>query len=192
MRRMFFSICLALLFWGQACHAATEAESLYGTAPGQHNQGSTVVNGDVYIDNSNGMIPGFAGTWRDPESGDIITSVIAPRQQMVPPGQNNLYAPYMSGNGYYGSDSSDRHPQGHRPGFRPDHRPDHRPGRHPAYPPVQYPGQYPGHAMPPQMTPGAMPGMPPTAMQPQRPGTPAPMPPGMRPGMPGGFPGGGR
>lgn len=188
MRRMFFSICLALLFWGQACHAATEAESLYGTAPGQHNQGSTVVNGDVYIDNSNGMIPGFAGTWRDPESGDIITSVIAPRQQMVPPGQNNLYAPYMSGNGYYGSDSSDRHPQGHRPGFRPDHRPD----RHPAYPPVQYPGQYPGHAMPPQMTPGAMPGMPPTAMQPQRPGTPAPMPPGMRPGMPGGFPGGGR
>ena len=41
---------------------------------GQGSQPPPAHYGDVIIDNRYSGSPGFAGTWNDPESGDIITS----------------------------------------------------------------------------------------------------------------------
>ena len=88
--------------------ATASAQTPAPQNPSVHNEynNSTVYNGDVYNStNDSAGYNGFAGTWRDPETGDIITSVIAPRQpqpeQNTPvivapqiyPGENRPYPP---------------------------------------------------------------------------------------------------
>lgn len=97
---------------------------------GQGSQPPPAHYGDVIIDNRYSGSPGFAGTWNDPESGDIITSVIAPRQPVQPQGDGPVYAaPVISPGGEYTGDEHNRPghwhdgPSGGRPG-REHGRPD--------------------------------------------------------------------
>ena len=46
---------------------------------------------------------GFAGTWRDPENGDIVTSVIAPRPQPAPQDQTPMIIEPQISPGYGGN-----------------------------------------------------------------------------------------
>lgn len=148
---------------------ADQADSVQSSGPGHYYQNSTIINGDVHIDNSGTGSPGFAGTWQDPESGDIMTSVIAPRQPATPYGHTHLYvAPFMGNEGYDGGyKPDDRWPGKH-------HRPHHGP-----YPGLRPGGHHGPHGIPPYM---GGPGRPPQ-MMPGRPGIPPMMEPGMHHGL---------
>ena len=130
--------------------AAAQGDVAQGTGGTQHNQHSTVINGDVYIDNRNAA-SGFAGTWRDPESGDIVTSVIAPRQPAVPQGQTQIYAVPSIESPQQGG----QHVGPHYPGHYPNHP--GQPGLRPKPPHMGGPGMPPG--MRPPHAHGAHPGM---------------------------------
>lgn len=157
---------------------------------------------------------GFAGTWTDPQTGDVITSVIAPK----PPVQNNQNYPmiiepqvgnYYSGSGqnpYTGWSNWQTYPD--NPGYPPQSPPYNQPpppGWHPYYPGQPYPGfnpypypfpqPYPGYEhgswdRPPSFLPG-MPGSQPPPINPNyRPLRPGSNPgsiwhPGMTPPAPG-------
>lgn len=104
---------------------------------------------------------GFAGTWRDPATGDIITSVIAPRRPPAQEQQPPIYvAPQIDpgyGGGYppgYGNGGGPAYGPWDRPGWRPDGRPDWQPGWQPGTPhgPSMPPAMRPD--MPPDMRPG--------------------------------------
>lgn len=107
---------------------------------------SNVYNNTTVYNNADGY-NGFAGTWRDPETGDIITSVIAPR----PPQQPNWGAPMFVAPQIYPAytDPPGPLPQPPRPHPSP-------PGPNP-YPPGPPPRPYPGQgsgSVPPWQQPG--------------------------------------
>lgn len=89
---------------------------------------STVYNSTTVYNTTEGY-NGFAGTWRDPETGDIITSVIAPR----PPQQPNWGAPLIVAPQVYPGYSNQPNP----PGPPPRPYPGHGSG---SVPPWQQPG----------------------------------------------------
>lgn len=100
---------------------------------------------------------GFAGTWRDPETGDIVTSVIAPRL----PQQSAWDAPMIVAPQVY-------------PGYNNQPNPPGPPPRPHPYPPGPGPRPYPGHgsgSVPPWQQPGWQNPRPPQGQ----------MPPGWRP-----------
>lgn len=150
--------------------ASASAQTPAPQNPSVHNEynNSTVYNGDVYNStNDSAGYNGFAGTWRDPETGDIITSVIAPRQPQ--PEQNTpvIVAPQI----YPGENRP--YPPG--PGPYPPYPPGPPPRPHPN--PGPHPGPWP-HPAPPRPSPV------PPWQQPGWQGTTPPqghMPPGWRP-----------
>ena len=166
--RILVSLGFLLLTGWQPCvamagqmHPASQTNQ--ASQDGQRGQPPVVHYGDVIIDNRSSVIPGFAGTWTDPESGDIVTSVIAPRQAAQPQGPVNVYvAPGFSDGGSSGGSSGDS--SGNRPhegGDRP-HRPHgSQHGQHagghwrPQAPPMpEQPGFAPGQGRPPFPQPG--------------------------------------
>ena len=124
---IFLAFCLALWFWPGTSAAAVAQEGASAPSPSLYNEynNSTVYNGDVYVSDTAPGYNGFAGTWRDPETGDIITSVIAPRQPL-PQEQNGplIVAPQI----YPGGGQSPFPPGG---------------GVQPPYPPGPPPRPYP-------------------------------------------------
>ncbi|WP_206214237.1 hypothetical protein [Desulfovibrio sp. ZJ369] len=116
---------------------------------------SNVYNSTTTVYTTAGGYSGFAGTWRDPESGDIITSVIAPR----PPQQPDWDSPLIVAPQVYPGCNNQSNPPGPPP----------RP--HP-YPPGPPPRPYPGPgSVPPWQQPGWQNPRPPQGQ----------MPPGWRP-----------
>ena len=164
--RIFLPLCLALWLWPGASAGAAEQEGASPPPPSVHNEynNSTVYNGDVYTSNAAPGSNGFAGTWRDPETGDIITSVIAPRQ----PQPQEWNTPVIVAPQIY--------PGGGRP-YPPGSglQPPYTPGPPPRPYPKPHPGFQPGWqgARPPQghLTPGVRP---PSALRPRphAPGSP--------------------
>ena len=156
---IFLAFCLALWFWPGTSAAAVAQEGASAPSPSLYNEynNSTVYNGDVYVSDTAPGYNGFAGTWRDPETGDIITSVIAPRQPL-PQEQNGplIVAPQI----YPGGGQSPFPPGG---GVQPPYPPGPPPRPYPGPPPRPYPGFQPGQpgVMPPgQSTPGWRPPVP--------------------------------
>ncbi len=121
----------------------------------QYNNSNVYNSTTVY--NAAGGYNGFAGTWRDPESGDIITSVIAPR----PPQQPDWDSPLIVAPQVYPGCNNQSNPPGPPP--RPHPCP-------PGPPPRPYPGPGPG-SVPPWQQPGWQNPRPPQGQ----------MPPGWRP-----------
>lgn len=156
--RIFLPLCLALWLWSGASAGAAGREGA-SPPPSVHNEynNSTVYNGDVHTSDTAPGSNGFAGTWRDPETGDIITSVIAPRQPQPREGNTPvIVAPRV-------------YPGGCPP--RPPGcgvRPPYPPGPPPLPYPAPRPGFHPGWqgAGPPQghLTPG---GRPPSVLRPR-------------------------
>lgn len=116
---------------------------------------------------------GYAGTWTDPATGDIVTSVIAPRRQQ-PSYQSTMpiiVEPDISSWGYSGN-------QGWQGGYGPQQ------GQSwPQWP--NNPGEpgYPGPGNPPSQYPGPMPMRPMNPMAPMGPSYAHPsLPPGYQPG----------
>ena len=114
---LFFAPCPCAL----AADPAEKADSPQG-GPNNHYHNSNVYYGDVY----NGTVPdsgtpGSVRQWRDPATGDIVTSGTAPRQ----PAQSQPQTPiiisptldpslyYGGGNGPYAPDARDGFRHGH-------------------------------------------------------------------------------
>ncbi|WP_297825700.1 hypothetical protein [uncultured Desulfovibrio sp.] len=180
---IFLAFCLALWFWPGTSAAAVAQEGASAPSPSLYNEynNSTVYNGDVYVSDTAPGYNGFAGTWRDPETGDIITSVIAPRQPL-PQEQNGplIVAPQI----YPGGGQSPFPPGG---GVQPPYPPGPPPRPYPGPPPRPYPGPPPGFR---PDWPGARPPIPSTPgwRPPQYPGSPPRPYPGFQPGQPGVMP----
>lgn len=170
---IFLLLLFALRLWPDAAARAGEGEGAPPPPPAMHHEyhNSTVYNGDVYTSSTAPGSNGFAGTWRDPETGDIITSVIAPRQPL-PQEQSApiIVAPQL----YPGGGQSPYPPGG---GVRPPYEPGPPPRPYPTPPPGFQPGR-PGVTPPGQSMPGWRPPHPPGP--PPRP-YPVP-PPGFQPG----------
>lgn len=154
---------------------------------------------------------GYAGTWTDPATGDIMTSVIAPAPQ---PSQQNypmIIEPQVAGGSWYGSAQNDwqQWPTSpDNPGYPPYGGQNYGnngqnapyPGWMPPYPGQPYPGfnPYPGMNYPPGWWAGQQSGRPPfnpnyrplvpPQHQPNQPGN-WPQQPGYNPGQPGFNPG---
>lgn len=166
---IFLALCLALWFWPGTPAAAVAQEGASAPSPSLYNEynNSTVYNGDVYVSDTAPGYNGFAGTWRDPETGDIITSVIAPRQplpqeqsgplivapQIYPGGGQSPFPPGGGVQPPYPPGPPPRPYPGPTPGFRPDwpgarppvpSTPGWRPPQHTGPPPRPYPGFQPG------------------------------------------------
>lgn len=121
---------------------------------------------------------GYAGTWTDPATGDIMTSVIAPAPQ--PPQQNYpmVIEPQVAGGSYYGGQQGgwqNWQTSPDNPGYPPrsgviyggntneNQGAQHYPGWMPPYPGQPYPGfnPYPGMNYPPGWWAGQSAGHPP-------------------------------
>ena len=95
----FFAPCPCAL----AADPAGQADSAQG-GPNNRYYNSNVHYGDVY----NGTMPdsgtpGSVRQWRDPETGDIVTSVTAPRQPAQSQQQTPVFvSPYIDPSLYYG------------------------------------------------------------------------------------------
>ena len=152
---IFLLLWLALWFWPGASAEAGEREGASPPPSSTHNEyhNSTIYNGDVHISNTAPGSDGFAGSWREPETGDIITSVIAPRR----PSPQEQSAPLMVAPQLYpGGGQSPCPPRPHpgpRPGFQPGwpdvtppggSSPGWRPPHPSGPPPRPYPGPQPG------------------------------------------------
>ena len=118
---------------------------------------------------------GFAGTWRDPATGDIITSVIAPRRPQEQAPQQPIYIAPQIEPDWPGGNSGTR-PGGNsgwgpgwNPGWNPDGNPGWNPGWNPGPPP---PGLMPP-AVPPTMPPSVRPPFQPPFRPPSRPPRPS-------------------
>ena len=100
-----FYLCITYAFIVVFCHLADAPAAQTGGDPSPDGReppvrneynNSNVYYGDVYNGDQNDGYNGFIGTWRDPETDDIITSVIAPRQ----PQQNQQSPPIYVYPGY--------------------------------------------------------------------------------------------
>ena len=113
---LFFAPCPCAL----AADPAGKADSPQG-GPINHYHNSNVYYGDVYNGTTpDSGTPGSVRQWRDPATGDIVTSVTAPRQ----PAQSQPQTPiiispildpslyYGGGNGPYAPDARHRHHNG--------------------------------------------------------------------------------
>lgn len=168
------------------------------TAPTQPAPAQPTQNGQddaIVIRNDAPGYNGYAGTWRDPETGDIVTSVIAPRRPQEQTQQQPIYIapqidPNWPGNGYgnsgWPSGSNGGWPSGSNgwnngwqqggntgwnPGWNMGGAPSWRPGMQPGQPGMMPPNRpLPGQRPPSQLPPGA--GRPPSAMTPPPAGQP--------------------
>lgn len=144
---------------------------------------------------------GYAGTWTDPATGDVITSVIAPTAPPVQNSQNYpiIVEPQINGNyGQSGQNSATGWTQWptspDNPGYPPQSVPYNQPpppGWHPYYPgqpypgfnpyPYPYPQPYPGYENGSFTPPAYVPGIPGSSFPPinpnYRPLRPTPPPP---------------
>ena len=130
-----FYLCITYAFIAVFCHladapaaqqtgASSSSDEREPPVRNEYNN-SNVYYGDVYNSDQNSGYNGFIGTWRDPETGDIITSVIAPRQ----PQQNQQAPPIYVYPGYeaYDEGGYGQHSSGHtRPQGRYGHEGDGR------------------------------------------------------------------
>lgn len=120
---------------------------------------------------------GFAGTWRDPATGDIITSVIAPRRPQEQTQQPPLYIAPQIGPDWPGGST------GWTPGGNPGWNPGWTPGGNPGWNPGWNPGPPPPGLMPPANPPSG-----PPSVRPPRPPLPSTPPsvdrPDLRPPRP--------
>ncbi len=158
-------------------------------------------DGAIVISNDAPGYNGYAGTWRDPETGDIVTSVIAPRRPREQAQQPPIYVapqidPDWPANGYGNSGWPNGWNGGWNGGAQPGWTPGAPPGGAPGWGQSWRPGQGPlppGMGRPPSamVPPAGPPSLPPQAGQPggrppQQPDRPGPggLPlPGMQPGM---------
>lgn len=111
---------------------------------------------------------GFAGTWRDPATGDIITSVIAPRRPQEQTQQPPIYiAPQIEPDWPGGT-------SGPQPGGNTGWNPGWTPGGNTGWAPGWNPGWNPGPPPPGLLPPAVPPSAPPSVRPPFRPPQPSP------------------
>lgn len=128
---------------------------------------------------------GYAGTWKDPETGDIITSVIAPRRPQEQTQQPPIYIAPQIDPQWPGGYATSGWPGGSNGGWQQGGNSGWNNGWQPAPPPgAPYPGQnFPGQPYPGQPSPGYGPGQNPPGQAMPGPYPPGQPYPGQQPGQ---------